>query len=84
MTRMWNVGRDEAAKLVGGVAMVERSAILDQNTCDPCEKKDGEQAEFDSPEHDALLPPDPDCDGQDACRCCVVYLPATASDGGEE
>lgn len=85
MTRLWNVGRDEAARMLGGVASVERSAILDDATCGPCEEMDGETADFDSPEHDALLPPEKDCEGGASCRCCVVYVPASSgSSEGDE
>lgn len=84
-TRAFSVGREEAARLVGGVASVERSAILDSNTCSACSSKDGQTADFNSDEHDALLPPDPDCDGGDNCRCLLVYVPADQSDdGGDE
>lgn len=78
-TRIWNVGRDEAARIMGGVTIVERSAILDSGTCEVCEGKDGDTAEFGSAEHDRLVPPDRDCQGGGKCRCLLVYRP-----GGDE
>ena len=78
-TRIMNVGRDEAARIMGGVATVERSALLDSGTCDVCESKDGNTADFGSAEHDRLVPPDRDCQGGGKCRCLLVYRP-----GGEE
>lgn len=72
-TRIWNVGRDEAARLMGGVDTVERSAVLDDGTCDVCERMDGETAKFGSAEHDRLVPPERNCKGTDRCRCLCLY-----------
>lgn len=85
--KVFNVGRDEAARIMGGVATVERSAILDNNSCDTCEGKDGDTADFGSPEHDALVPPDRDCEGGDRCRCLLLFIPAdrpNADEGADE
>lgn len=71
--RIMNVGRDEAARVMGGVTTVERSALLDSGTCAVCEAKDGDTAEFGSPEHDRLVPPERDCQGGGRCRCLLVY-----------
>jgi hypothetical protein len=79
-TRIWNVGRDEAARLIGGVDEVERSAVLDTNTCPTCEAADGQTAEFDSPAHDRLTPPDRNCDGRDKCRCLLLFRKKEAGD----
>lgn len=78
-TKAFNVGRDEAARIMGGIASVEYSAILDSGTCSPCREMDGRTALFDSPEHDAMLPPNRDCEGGDRCRCLLVMIP-----GGDE
>lgn len=78
-TKAFNVGRDEAARIMGGIASVEYSAILDRNTCAACERMDGETAEFGSDEHDRLVPPNRDCDGGDACRCLLVMIPEAES-----
>lgn len=78
-TKTFNTGRDEAARLLGGVTSVEYSAILDSGTCDPCRGMDGRTALFESSEHDAMVPPNRDCDGGDRCRCVLVFIPA----GGE-
>lgn len=80
--KVLNVGRDEAARIMGGVASVELTAILDASTCDACRSLDGATAPFNSPEHDRLLPPVRDCAGADNCRCLLAFIPAT--DGGDE
>lgn len=73
-SRALNVGRDEAARIMGGVDEVEYSAILDNETCQPCMDMDETRAEFGSPEHDAMLPPNRDCDGGSRCRCILVFV----------
>jgi hypothetical protein len=75
VTKTFNLGRDEAARVLGGIASVEYSAILDSATCEPCRSMDGRTAAFDSPEHDAMLPPNRDCMGGDNCRCLLVMIP---------
>jgi hypothetical protein len=50
------------------------SAILDANTCEPCQELDGEEFEIDSPEYEANLPPNANCDGKDLCRCVYLYV----------
>jgi hypothetical protein len=72
-TRAFSTGREEAAEAMGGVESVERTAILDSATCDECRAKDGQTADFNSPEHDALMTPDRDCAGGDACRCLLIF-----------
>lgn len=76
-TKAFNVSRDEAAQLIGGIASVEYSAILDTATCDPCRAMDGRSASFGSADHDAMLPPNRDCAGGDNCRCLLVMVPGT-------
>lgn len=73
LTKAFNVGRDEAARILGGVATVELSAILDSATCEACVSLDGATAEFGSAEHDRLVPPVRDCAGRDNCRCLLTY-----------
>jgi hypothetical protein len=73
-TKVYNIGRDEAAASMGGVDEVEYSALLDGETCGPCMRMDGRRSKFDSPEHDAMLPPNRDCQGQDNCRCVLVFI----------
>jgi len=86
LTRAFNVGRDEAARLMGGVSEVEYSAILDGRQCDACDSMDGQSAPFGSAEHDALVPPNRDCDGGNNCRCILTYVPADngTDDGADE
>lgn len=73
-TKAFNVGRDEAARIIGGVSSVEYSAYLDSGTCGECRGMDGRTAAFDSEEHDAMLPPNRDCEGGERCRCVLVFL----------
>lgn len=73
LTKTFNVGREEAARMLGGVETVELSAILDSATCEACVAADGSEAEFGSAEHDRLVPPVRDCAGRDSCRCLLVY-----------
>lgn len=73
--KVLNLGRDEAARILGGVAEVEYTAILDTATCGPCRSDDGKRAAFNSPEHDRLLPPNRDCAGGDNCRCLLALIP---------
>lgn len=78
-TRIFNLGRDEAARLMGA-SQVEYSAALDSATCSPCQGADGKRADVGSDEHDELLPPNRDCDGRDRCRCLLVYVPGAEGD----
>lgn len=79
-TKAFNTGRDEAARILGGVTEVEYSAILDSSTCSPCMAMDGQTADFGTPEHDAMVPPNRDCDGGDRCRCVLVFITAPQED----
>lgn len=70
----FNVGRDEYARENGdSIRSVTLSAVLDEVTCEYCERMDGQSFAFDSPEHDAHVPPLTQCEGRDRCRCVLVY-----------
>lgn len=73
-TTAWNLGREEAAEKLG-TKRVQYSAILDDKVCGPCADLDGEEWEFNSPEHNANLPPNRNCEGGSRCRCMLIYLP---------
>lgn len=75
VTKAFNVGREEfAAERGDEVESVELSALLDGKQCQPCERLDGEEFEFNSPEHLAHVPPlSSICDGGDNCRCLLIY-----------
>lgn len=75
VTRIFNGGRDEVARIMGGVQAVERSALLDSRVCPACRAADGRTAPFGSAEHDRLVPPERDCDGGSSCRCLLVFIP---------
>jgi hypothetical protein len=73
-TEAFNLGRnlgiqDSADK----VSEVVRTAVLDQNTCDNCDRLDGFTTTVNSADYFAKSPPivaGPDaCDGWDLCRC---------------
>jgi HK97 family phage portal protein len=49
------------------------SAVLDANTCGPCEEADGEEA---SDPADLPAAPNPECEGRDNCRCFHVFVAA--------
>lgn len=83
VTRAWNLGRDEAAKKLGATE-VEYSAIMDSATCGPCASMDGRTAKANSAEHDAMLPPNRDCEGGGNCRCCLVYIPGSDTENDDE
>lgn len=67
----------EATRQQDRIELVEYSALLDANTCDPCADEDGHTFAFDSDEYHRTLPPFKDCDGNkgrpDACRCVHLF-----------
>jgi len=80
-TRIYGMGRMDEIRsqhYAGWIEVVQRSAVLDANTCDPCEASDGETFR---PEVAPVLP-DPDCQGGDRCRC--VYIPDIAPPGSTD
>lgn len=73
--RAFSMGREEfAAEHAEEIAAVRYSAILDSNTCSPCNAMDGREFEYGSAEHDAAVPPFGDCKGGDQCRCMLVMV----------
>jgi hypothetical protein len=71
----FGIGRAYAAtEFSGHIEFAEYSAILDANTCDPCQELDGEEFEVDSEEYFDALPPYKDCDGRDNCRCVMIFV----------
>lgn len=77
LTKIYNVGRDEAAAFMGA-SQAEYSAILDSNTCSVCLAEDGKVYEVGSDEYEAALPPNRECDGGDNCRCLFAFIPGGA------
>lgn len=49
----------------------EYSALLDQNTCGPCNEDDGLTA---GSEEQLPSTPNPECEGSDFCRCFIVAI----------
>lgn len=74
VARAYNVGREEAAELMGAT-QAQYSAILDSNVCQACLQQDGRVYELDSDEYEQALPPNRECEGGDNCRCVMVYIP---------
>ncbi len=72
--KAFNIGREEFAQEYGDqVAAVRLSAVMDRNTCSYCRSVDGNEFTFGSPEHAAHVPPLRECEGQDNCRCILIY-----------
>lgn len=67
-------GRAEAAnQLAEDIDHETYSAILDANTCGPCEEADGEEGDLGQ----TTPTPNPDCEGGSQCRCLTVYTLAS-------
>lgn len=69
--RIYSLGRMDELRsqhFAGMVQVLVRSAVLDGNTCDPCETADGVVY---APETAPPLP-DADCEGGDKCRCTYI------------
>jgi HK97 family phage portal protein len=62
---------DEAAARKDEWDNVQYSAILDGNTCGPCEEADGMEADK---AEDLPPTPNPECEGGTNCRCFHVYV----------
>lgn len=63
--------RDEMATREGEIGIFQFSALLDANTCNPCEDEDGsEYTNLD----DAPPTPYPECEGGALCRCFIVAI----------
>jgi len=77
-----NDGRSQAAQdLKTEIEYAERSALLDDHTCDSCNALDGEQYQVDTGEYEDNEPPS-QCDGGDFCRCVYVFVFTTEGEGG--
>lgn len=64
-------GRDDVSKEAqesGAKVMATRTAVLDSNTCDPCESLDGTTVEVGSQRYNRIAPP-AKCEGRRRCRC---------------
>jgi hypothetical protein len=73
----YNQGRSVEIKNaadMGQVAMVVRSELLDDNTCEQCARLDGATFEVNSDEYQMYMPP-AFCEGGDRCR--GFYVPIT-------
>jgi hypothetical protein len=44
------------------------------HNCDVCRELDGLQVTMDDPRYEEYLPPNPECLGQDRCRCVWVLI----------
>ncbi|OLE52106.1 MAG: phage portal protein [Acidobacteria bacterium 13_1_20CM_3_53_8] len=67
-----NLGRTlEAEERADEIKEVVYSAVLDQNTCGPCEDADGETGATDD---DVTSVPNPICEGGSQCRCLHIHV----------
>jgi hypothetical protein len=67
-----NLGRTaEAEEWAEEVQQVVYSAVLDSNTCGPCEDADGEEGKSDD---DVTPVPNSACEGGSQCRCIHIYV----------
>lgn len=67
-----NLGRTaEAEEWADEVKQVVYSAVLDSNTCGPCEDADGEEGNSDD---DVTPVPNSACEGGSQCRCIHIYV----------
>lgn len=67
-----NLGRNaEAEDRAEEIKEVVYSAVLDQNTCGPCEDADGETGPTDA---DVPTAPNPACEGGSQCRCIHIHV----------
>lgn len=64
----------EANQQSDHIEMVVQSAVLDRNTCMPCEKVDGTEMAFGSDLQQALEPPYVECEGRNQCRCVQLFI----------
>lgn len=71
-TQAFNVGREEAARRFSP-RTVTLSAVMDEVTCEYCERMDGTTFDFGSAAHDEHVPPLTRCEGRDKCRCILIY-----------
>jgi hypothetical protein len=71
----FNLGRDDFMAEYGDeVDGVELSCALDENSCDTCERMDGEEFDFGSAGYEENCPPLRECDGKNACRCLYTVI----------
>lgn len=74
-TKAFSMGREEfAEEHADQIESCELSAVLDKDTCGPCEQLDGTEFEFGSDTDEELTPPlSSKCNGGDNCRCLKVF-----------
>lgn len=79
--KAFSLGREEfAQEYANQVESVELSAVLDDGTCVECERLDGEEFDFGSPEDIRFTPPLSNiCRGADNCRCLKIINFARAA-----
>ncbi|MBK9497064.1 MAG: hypothetical protein IPO08_21635 [Xanthomonadales bacterium] len=70
------VDDDEVEKLVDYVI---QSAVMDENTCDPCGDADELTFDYDDADREFYAPPFVNCLGGGLCRCVQIYV---LKDGG--
>ncbi len=75
VSEAFNMGRKaEGEKQASEISRVIYSAILDLNTCSPCNEWDGREFAYGSTEMVFSEPPFQNCEGEDRCRCIHIYV----------
>ncbi|MHB0874562.1 MAG: phage portal protein family protein [Anaerolineae bacterium] len=70
-----NLGRrDAVTEIADEIDHAEYSAILDSNVCGVCRDLDGLEVTLDDPRYEQYMPPNPECEGGDRCRCVWVLV----------
>jgi hypothetical protein len=71
-----NGGRAAAARVHDGdIVGAYYTAVLDERTCTYCQiADDGIVRPIDDPILQATMPPNPECEGGDFCRCMLAYV----------
>lgn len=71
-----NGGRAAAARVHDGdIVGAYYSAVLDERTCSYCQiADDGVVRTLDDPILQASMPPNPECEGGDYCRCMLAFV----------
>ncbi len=70
-----NLGRRDAAKeFREEIDRAQYSAILDRRVCAVCQNLDGLEVTLDDPRYEEYMPPNPECQGGDRCRCVWILV----------
>lgn len=75
VSEAFSMGRDaQAQRQASQISHAQKSAILDDNTCEPCRREDGKQYQLGTRQYYSAAPPFKLCEGRGRCRCIYVYV----------